>query len=314
MSKKKTIAKKKPVKKVAKKKTVAKKSKAKPVKKKAVVAKKKTPAKKKAAATKKKAAATKKKAAPTKKKAAATKKKAAAAKKKVSAVKKAAPAKKKAVAAKKASIKKVAVKASASKASSKVAAKKAKSQPSTVSKAKAKPQKKAVNSPAGSYTPIKRKANAKVIDFSELMPSAKSTAGPLEFEPYPNDRSHEEYMCESHLAHFRDILTNWKVSLMQEVDATVGHLKKDKVTYADPLDRAAQEEEFNLELRTRDRERKLIKKIEQALDWIEQGVYGYCEDCGADIGIRRLEARPTADKCIDCKTFDEIREKQIGGN
>ena len=314
MSKKKTIAKKKPVKKVAKKKTVVRKSKAKPAKKKAVVAKKKAPAKKKVASVKKKATPAKKKATSVKKKATPAKKKAAPAKKKVSAVKKVSPAKKKAAPAKKASTKKVAVKASASKASSKASVKKAKPQPSTVSKAKAKPQKKAVKSPASSYTPIKRKANAKVIDFSELMPSAKSSAGPLEFEPYPNDRSDEEYMCESHLTHFRNILTNWKVSLMQEVDATVGHLKKDKVTYADPLDRAAQEEEFNLELRTRDRERKLIKKIEQALDWIEQGVYGYCEDCGADIGIRRLEARPTADKCIDCKTFDEIREKQIGGN
>ena len=99
---------------------------------------------------------------------------------------------------------------------------------------------------------------------------------------------------------------------MGEVDTTVGHLKTDAEAYADPLDRAAQEEGFNLELRTRDRERKLIKKIEEALDWINEGVYGYCEDCGAEIGVRRLEARPTAAKCIDCKTFSEIRERQRG--
>jgi len=93
----------------------------------------------------------------------------------------------------------------------------------------------------------------------------------------------------------------------------VVHLKEDAISYPDPLDRAAQEEGFNLELRTRDRERKLIKKIEQSLDFIERGEYGFCGDCGTEIGIRRLEARPTADKCIDCKTFEEIREKQSGG-
>ncbi len=123
----------------------------------------------------------------------------------------------------------------------------------------------------------------------------------------------EEYMNEKQLDHFRQILLEWKKQLMEEVDSTVVHLKEEGVAYADPLDRASQEEGFNLELRTRDRERKLIKKIEQALDDIESGEYGYCEDCGTEIGIRRLEARPTATKCIDCKTFEEIREKQGGG-
>ena len=123
----------------------------------------------------------------------------------------------------------------------------------------------------------------------------------------------EEYMNENQLKHFREILLEWKKQLMEEVDSTVVHLKEEGTAYADPLDRASQEEGFNLELRTRDRERKLIKKIEQALDDIESGEYGYCEDCGTEIGIRRLEARPTASKCIDCKTFEEIREKQAGG-
>jgi DnaK suppressor protein len=123
----------------------------------------------------------------------------------------------------------------------------------------------------------------------------------------------EEYMNEKQLEHFRQILLEWKKQLMEEVDSTVVHLKEEGTAYADPLDRASQEEGFNLELRTRDRERKLIKKIEQALDDIESGEYGFCEDCGTEIGIRRLEARPTATKCIDCKTFEEIREKQAGG-
>lgn len=123
----------------------------------------------------------------------------------------------------------------------------------------------------------------------------------------------EAYMNDEQLQHFRQILLEWKKELMEEVDSTVDRLKEEGAAFADPLDRATQEEEFNLELRTRDRERKLIKKIEQALDDIESREYGYCEDCGTEIGIRRLEARPTATKCIDCKTFEEIREKQSGG-
>lgn len=133
----------------------------------------------------------------------------------------------------------------------------------------------------------------------------------LSFTPYKLQKG-EEYMNEKQLDHFRKILNDWKKQLMEEVDTTVVHLKEEAASYPDPLDRASQEEGFNLELRTRDRERKFIKKIEQALDAIDEGEYGYCEDCGAEIGIRRLEARPTATKCIDCKTFEEIREKQSG--
>ena len=124
----------------------------------------------------------------------------------------------------------------------------------------------------------------------------------------------ENYMTDEQLEHFRKILLRWKRQLMEEVDSTVGHMQKDGLSFPDPVDRASQEEGFNLELRTRDRERKLIKKIESALDNIETGDYGYCDDCGANIGIRRLEARPTANKCIDCKTYEEIREKQSGGH
>lgn len=121
----------------------------------------------------------------------------------------------------------------------------------------------------------------------------------------------EEYMNPEQLAHFRNLLNKWKQQLMQEADSTVYHMKEDAALYPDPIDRASQEEGFNLELRTRDRERKLLKKIEQALDKLDKGDYGFCEDCGAEIGIRRLEARPTAVKCIDCKTFEEIKERQM---
>ena len=129
-----------------------------------------------------------------------------------------------------------------------------------------------------------------------------------EFTPYEAVDG-EEYMNEAQVEHFRAILDNWRQELMEEVDRTVNHMKDDAANFPDPNDRATQEEEFTLELRTRDRERKLIKKIEESLDDIDKGDYGYCEACGTDIGIRRLEARPTATLCIDCKTLAEIREK-----
>ena len=123
----------------------------------------------------------------------------------------------------------------------------------------------------------------------------------------------EEYMNDQQREYFKSKLKAWKKELMEEVDSTVVHLKEEETSHPDPLDRANREQDFNLELRARDRERKLIKKIEQALDSLESGEYGYCEDCGTEIGVQRLDARPTATKCIDCKTFEEIREKQSGG-
>lgn len=132
------------------------------------------------------------------------------------------------------------------------------------------------------------------------------------FIPYQQGAD-EEYMSDAQLAHFRQLLLNWKQELMEEVDRTVQHLKEDASNFADPADRATQEEEFSLELRTRDRERKLIRKINETLDKIEEGDYGYCDACGIEIGIRRLEARPTATLCVDCKSLAEIKEKQIGG-
>jgi DnaK suppressor protein len=129
------------------------------------------------------------------------------------------------------------------------------------------------------------------------------------FAPY-QEASGEEYMSEAQLEHFRQLLLAWKQQLQQEVERTVHHMRDDATNYADPADRATQEEEFALELRTRDRERKLIRKIDQTLDRIRKDDYGYCEQCGVEIGLRRLEARPTATLCIDCKTLEEIREKQ----
>jgi DnaK suppressor protein len=130
-------------------------------------------------------------------------------------------------------------------------------------------------------------------------------------EPYRPEEG-EEYMNPRQEEHFRRILLAWKRSLMEEVDRTLHHMQDDATNFPDPNDRATQESEFSLELRTRDRERKLIRKIDEALDRLEEHDYGFCEACGIEIGVRRLEARPTATLCIDCKTLDEIRERQRG--
>ena len=127
------------------------------------------------------------------------------------------------------------------------------------------------------------------------------------------EKKNEEYMNEKQREHFKAILKAWRRELMEEVDRTVMHMKDEAANFPDPADRATQEEEFSLELRTRDRERKLIKKIDKTLVRVEEDDYGFCDQCGVDIGIRRLEARPTADLCVDCKTLDEIKEKQITG-
>jgi len=131
------------------------------------------------------------------------------------------------------------------------------------------------------------------------------------FTPYVMQKS-EEYMNDKQKEHFRKILLNWRDELMQEVDRTVHHMQDEAANPPDPADRATLEEEFSLELRTRDRERRLIKKIDSTIELIANDDYGYCDSCGVEIGIRRLEARPTANKCIDCKTLDEIKEKQVG--
>lgn len=130
------------------------------------------------------------------------------------------------------------------------------------------------------------------------------------FTPYAPKKG-EAYMNPKQLAHFRAILEDWKAELSQDIDRTVHTMQDEATVFADPNDRASQESDMALELRNRDRERKLIKKIDETIGKIEANEYGYCESCGVEIGLKRLEARPTATLCIDCKTLDELRERQV---
>lgn len=211
------------------------------------------------------------------------------------------------------------------KASAKAAPKK-----KAAAKKKTAPKKKAVvkkAAPKKKVAPVKEKVAVK----KAATKSSKATKAPKKisaaeararadkllqgfgnFEPYKKKRG-EKYMNEPQIAHFRLILLAWKQALMAEVDRTVQHMQDEAANFPDPNDRASQESDFTMELRTRDRERKLIKKIEESTKMLDSEDYGYCESCGVEIGIRRLEARPTATLCIDCKTLDEIREKQKGG-
>ncbi|NMG49504.1 RNA polymerase-binding protein DksA [Azoarcus communis] len=130
-----------------------------------------------------------------------------------------------------------------------------------------------------------------------------------QFPPYSQSAA-EEYMCERQTQHFRDLLESARQELVEDIERTVHQLQEDNTLLADPNDRASQESDMALELRNRDRERKLIRKIDEALERITAGEYGYCDNCGVEIGLKRLEARPTATLCIDCKTLQEIRERQ----
>jgi DnaK suppressor protein len=145
----------------------------------------------------------------------------------------------------------------------------------------------------------------------ESIASASLLAGPRNVKPYIARRG-EQYMNKEQLEHFARILQNWKRDLMVEVDRTVLHMKDEAANFPDPNDRATQEEEFSLELRTRDRERKLIRKIDEALKRIEDGSYGYCLETGEEIGIKRLEARPVATLSVEAQERRERREKQYG--
>ncbi|OBT17283.1 RNA polymerase-binding protein DksA [Vibrio sp. UCD-FRSSP16_10] len=131
-------------------------------------------------------------------------------------------------------------------------------------------------------------------------------------EPY-KETAGEEYMSPEQMAHFTKILGAWRSQLREDVERTVVHMQDEAANFPDPVDRASQEEEFSLELRNRDRERRLIKKIEKTMNKIVEDEFGFCDSCGVEIGIRRLEARPTADLCIDCKTLAELKEKQMQG-
>jgi len=131
-----------------------------------------------------------------------------------------------------------------------------------------------------------------------------------QFTPYVPKKD-EEYMNPPQRSHFRNILEAWKAEMSEDIDRTVHTMQDEATIFADPNDRASQESDMALELRNRDRERKLIKKIDETIAKIEAEEYGYCESCGVEIGLKRLEARPTATLCIDCKTLDELREKQV---
>ncbi len=214
--------------------------------------------------------------------------------------------------AKKAAAKKVAKKATAKKVVTKKApAKKAVAKKATVKKAVSKkgPVRKAVAAATpGKATKRKPSKPSLAVAPPPPKPGQLLIGG---ITPYTVSKG-EQYMNDDQKNHYREILMAWRTELMQEVDRTVHHMKDEAANFPDPNDRATQESEFGLELRTRDRERKLIKKINEAIALVDLGDYGYCETCGIEIGIRRLEARPTASLCIDCKTLDEIRERQMG--
>ncbi len=179
-------------------------------------------------------------------------------------------------------------------------------------------KKRPASKKAASRKTTSRKTTTKKTATHKVSPRKKATrrnihahtivAGIAPYQP----RRGEPYMNEPQREHFARLLDAWKQELMEEVDRTVHHMQDEASNFPDPNDRASQESEFSLELRTRDRERKLLRKIEQTIVHLEMNEYGWCEACGAEIGIRRLEARPTATLCIDCKTLDELRERQTG--
>ena len=274
-SRKKKVTKRKPV---ARKKTAAKKRK---------VSKKKVSRKKvsrKKTATRKKPAARKK----------VTKKKVARKK-----------ASKKKVAKKKAAKKKVAKKKAAKKKASKKKVAKKKVARKKVAKKKVSKKKPSRKKAVARKAPVRKKVLRKPRPVGDLL------SGPIHgIEPYVARRG-EEYMSADQLDHFEAILLSWKTELMKEVDRTVHHMQDEAANFPDPNDRATQESEFGLELRTRDRERKLLRKINSALLRIEDGSYGFCEETGEEIGLKRLEARPVATLCLEAQERREMAERQF---
>jgi len=224
------------------------------------------------------------------------------------------PAAKKVVAKKKAPVKKIVAKKKP--AAKKVVAKKK----APVKKIVAKKKPAAKKVVARKVTPKKvvaKKVLAKKVEPAKIVPLKSKVSGSFQkglkqFRSYEAKKG-ENYMGKSQLNHFRSILNEWKAELSQDMDRTVHTMQDELTSHADPNDRASQESDMALELRNRDRERKLIKKIDETLRNIESQDYGYCNGCGEEIGLKRLEARPTATLCIDCKTLDEIREKQMAG-
>lgn len=253
---------------------------------------------------------------------AATKKAAKKAVKKAPAAKKASAAKKKAPAAKKPAAKKAPATKAAAKTVKKASAKKA---PASKAAPKAKVNKKAASKKvaAKKATPAKKavaKSPSKKTGKKTNVPTPAAArrsgsdilSGPLHgVAPY-EPKKNEEYMNEPQLEHFRQILLNWKRELMEEVDRTITHLKDEVSNFPDPNDRATQESEFGLELKARDRERKLLRKIDSALARVDNGTYGFCEETGEEIGLKRLEARPIATLCLEAQERHEMSERHFG--
>ena len=184
----------------------------------------------------------------------------------------------------------------------------AKKTPAKKSPAKKTPAKKVPSKKAPAKKVPSKKAPAKRAPVKKITSKKRTTP----ISSYKG-RKGEKYMSAAMKKHFNGVLIQWREHLREEMQKTFDHLKNKGESFADPIDRASQEEEFAFELRTRDRERKLINKIAGSLEQIKQDDYGYCYACGIEIGVKRLEARPTATHCIDCKTLDEIKEKQLGG-
>jgi DnaK suppressor protein len=188
----------------------------------------------------------------------------------------------------------------------------AKKAPAKKAPAKKAPAKKAPAKKAPAKKAPAKKAPAKKAPVKKTIAKKGSKKRTTPISSYKG-RKGEKYMSAAMKKHFNAVLIEWREHLREEMQKTFDHLKNKGESYADPIDRASQEEEFAFELRTRDRERKLINKIASSLEQIKQDDYGYCYACGIEIGVKRLEARPTATHCIDCKTLDEIKEKQLGG-
>ena len=176
--------------------------------------------------------------------------------------------------------------------------------------------KKSVKSPKKTLKKTVKKASTKKVTkikvASRRKANSKVANNKSKIAPY-KPKKNEKYMSAAMKKHFIAVLLQWREHLREEMQKTFDHLKTKGESYADPIDRASQEEEFAFELRTRDRERKLTNKIAVSIEKIKQDDYGWCDSCGDEIGVKRLEARPTATHCIHCKTLDEIKERQLGG-
>lgn len=224
--------------------------------------------------------------------------------------------------AKKAS-KKVAKKVMASGVSKKTTANKATKAKKVASVSKKKATKKTTKKVANKVT---KKVSKKASSTKAVKPVAKKTSKKVSkkaskktvssdnlihgIEPY-KIKAREKYMSPAQTQHFRDILLAWKTNLLDEVSRTIHLMQDENINHPDPNDRASQETDMSLELRNRDRERKLLKKIDSTIIRVDNDDYGWCDRCGIEIGIRRLEARPTAELCVDCKTLNEIKERQM---